>query len=697
MRRFLLVVVILAVAAPAAWWLIAPRPGASAFENHPPRALRKTWAIAANPGSPNIALVDPNGAIQPRARSYSVHFFVYDRDSRKLYSPLLGNVRAHTKSFDGRSHKIAWEAEGVRYVQDVAATADRCYARVVVRNLGGEGRRISVFAAAVPRKVIGSMQTRYDVACDGRAIVVDGKVLLASERMPEDVGATEGRTGKDVTSYFAKGALPGAKSAGARLDGSSSAAMRFDVRLQPKKGSELRFVMPMNEVPPGQPGRLQGDEVEQAFADARGTWDERLGRVKLSVPDRRVTDCWRASAAYLVMLCGDGVPKPGPARYRAFWVRDAAYMADALFYAGQQELIPPALAELRRMQLPSGGFSPKTGGGEEELDSPGQAVYTWVMQYRRTGDRRFLDEHWPAIAKACRYLRDRRDASGILPASLSAEDLGRSDQQHYWDDFWAVRGLRDAAVAARELDKSSDAAWMQAEADSLLRATLASARSLNIDYIPNGPQELTSSAMARGTSCALWPCDVLDLDDPLTKRSFDVYWEKWIAPYGGGFVHKDHFWPYAGMDLAQGYVMLGQRERAWQMLDWTLKSDPTRGFYSWPEGMFRDDLTLAEGDMPHGWMCAAYVSMVRNMLVRESRGELVLLSGVPGEWLKPEKSISVRRFPTEFGGVSFRVEVSGSELKLTFADKPNVICRVVLPGNRVVLVPRDARVVRVGL
>ncbi|HEX2999921.1 MAG TPA: hypothetical protein VHR86_06770, partial [Armatimonadota bacterium] len=243
-----------------------------------------------------------------------------------------------------------------------------------------------------------------------------------------------------------------------------------------------------------------------------------------------------------------------------------------------------------------------------------------------------------------------------------------------------------------------DAAWIQAEADSLLRATLASVNALKTPYVPNGPQDLISSAMARGTSCALWPCAVLDTNDPLTKRSFDIYWDKWIRPSDGGFIHKGHFWPYAGMDMAQGYLMLGQRERAWRMLDWTLEHDPTHGFYSWPEGMFTDDLTLAEGDMPHGWMCAAYVSLVRNMLVRESADGVVLLSGVPQHWLKPGARISVQDFPSEFGMVSYTAVVSKSAVILTFSGtKPDGICRVALPGRPEVKVIPDAREVRIPL
>ena len=699
MRRLLLVVIVLvALAVPTAWWLSRPSPGESLFKDYAPSAVGKTWTITGSPGSKHLAFVDPTGAIQPRRGSYSVHFFVYDHDKHRLYSPLLRSVRSRT-AFLSWAHgpEMTWKADGLQCFEFVFASSDTCYSEYFIRDLTRQKRHISVFAAAVPYQVIGPMQARADVSCDedSRSIVVDGKVLVASDTKPTAVGATSGANGHDVTSYIRKGVLPVDVSARGMLANLSSGAMRFALVLKSGKGEALRFAMPMTDVVRGQMRPLTRRAFTEASERVPRAWGERLESVWLQqLPDRRVTDCFKASVVYLLMLSGDGTPKPGPSRYHSFWVRDAAYMADALYYAGQQDLIPPALAEIRAMQLSNGGFLPRTGASrDDELDAPGEAIYAMVKHYRRTGDAKSLQDAWPTILSACRYIRAKRVSSdGILPASVSAEDLGKGDQQHYWDDFWCIRGLRDAAFAATKLGKSKDAAWIKSEADSLLRATLASVAALKTPYIPNGPQDLTSSAMARGTSCALWPCAVLDPNDPLTKTSFDTYWTKWIAPSGGGFVHKGHYWPYAGLDLAQGYLMLGQRERAWKILDWTLDHDPTRGFYSWPEGMSMKDGGLAEGDMPHGWMCAAYISLVRNMLVRESGKDLVLLSGVPKQWLKPGMGIAIKGFPTEFGKVSYSADVVGNELKLEFfGAKPDGIYRVILPGNREIVIPAAAR------
>ena len=104
------------------------------------------------------------------------------------------------------------------------------------------------------------------------------------------------------------------------------------------------------------------------------------------------------------------------------------------------------------------------------------------------------------------------------------------------------------------------------------------------------------------------------------------------------------------------------------------------------------DLTLAEGDMPHGWMCASYISLVRNMLVRESGQDLVLMSGVPRHWLRRGATIAVRDLPVQFGTLSYTARVDGDSLRLTIdAPKKARALRVILPSRREITLSATTR------
>ena len=57
------------------------------------------------------------------------------------------------------------------------------------------------------------------------------------------------------------------------------------------------------------------------------------------------------------------------------------------------------------------------------------------------------------------------------------------------------------------------------------------------------------------------------------------------------------------------------------------------------------------GDMPHTWVGAGLINAVRDMLLYEDRGSLVLAAGIPEEWI--DAGISVRNLNTWWGPVSY--------------------------------------------
>jgi hypothetical protein len=75
---------------------------------------------------------------------------------------------------------------------------------------------------------------------------------------------------------------------------------------------------------------------------------------------------------------------------------------------------------------------------------------------------------------------------------------------------------------------------------------------------------------------------------------------------------------------------------------------------------------------PHGWFAAEYVSLLRNMLVRERpEGGIALMSALSPTWLKPGESVSVHNAPTTFGKVSFTLRPTDDGARLEWhADVP---------------------------
>ena len=71
----------------------------------------------------------------------------------------------------------------------------------------------------------------------------------------------------------------------------------------------------------------KGSNARARVADA---WRPVLNRLAFDVSDPRVNDAFRASQMYLLENRNGILPRSGPLAHDAFWVRDAAYIGEAL-------------------------------------------------------------------------------------------------------------------------------------------------------------------------------------------------------------------------------------------------------------------------------------------------------------------------------------------------------------------------------
>ena len=179
-------------------------------------------------------------------------------------------------------------------------------------------------------------------------------------------------------------------------------------------------------------------------------------------------------------------------------------------------------------------------------------------------------------------------------------------------------------------------------------------------YIPGSVEETKSSAAARGAVPTLWPDEVFAPDDPLITRSFDAYHQTWIEPYGGGFLHRDaQFWPVGGLELDHAYLALGRGDVLHQILGWTLSHQTLPGTDAWADEVSPSNNGVAGGDMPHAWVAASYVTLVRELLIRErDSGEVDLFSLDPDGWFGAGNVVSVDNAPTWYGPLSIKTASS---------------------------------------
>ena len=411
-----------------------------------------------------------------------------------------------------------------------------------------------------------------------------------------------------------------------------------------------------------------------------------------------------------VLACRDGAAlQPGPRRYTRSWIRDGAIMSAALLRAGRAD----AARAFARWYAPfqrEDGFVPccVDRGGVDPLvehDSHGQLIYAVAETYRFTRDLAFARELWPRCVKAAAFVEqlrqqrkgaefqsgERRNCYGLLPESVSHEGYLAQPVHSYWDDFWALRGLRDAAFLARELGLGDDADLWGAAATDLSAAIVESMQAVieerqlptvpaSVEWADFDPTAIAGAVSLVGAG-ELFPAEAL-------ARTFDEYLRGLRSRYGAA-ASWNNYSPYE-VRIIGALVQLGRREDANELLEAMLGGRRPGAWRQWPEIVWRHEGAPAHlGDLPHCWIGAEYAIALRSMIVfeRERDGALVLGAGLTQQWFDAGSCVELTRAPTWYGALDLRIQREGDDsYRITVGGeaRPPAGFISALPGSAVI-------------
>ena len=313
-----------------------------------------------------------------------------------------------------------------------------------------------------------------------------------------------------------------------------------------------------------------------------------------------------------------------------------------------------------------------------EYDSQGQLVYAIMEHFRLCGDRALLAELWPAVLRAVGYieaLRARRLAPelrsgegracyGLLPESVSHEGYLAQPVHSYWDDFWALRGLKDAAAMAEVLGEDAEARRLAALRDdfrgTLLESLAVTMAERGIDYLPGSVEWADMDPTA--SAAAIAPIGELHrLPPAAVARTFERYLER-FRQLRRGEADWVQYSPYE-IRIVGALVRLGWRESAHELLAFFLSDRRPLAWNQWPEIAWRDPRSPGHlGDLPHAWIAAEYMLAFQSVLAfeREEDDALVLAAGLPLAWLPADSEVRVEDLPTHCGKLRYTLRREGA-------------------------------------
>jgi hypothetical protein len=424
----------------------------------------------------------------------------------------------------------------------------------------------------------------------------------------------------------------------------------------------------------------------------------------LPPPVAHLVDLFRLCRATTLILADGGEIHPGPTIYDSFWVRDSSVegiaaalvgdsgLAETQFGQHYPTVFNPGFERLGPVSL-HGFFGGEHEKNDREWDSNGQALWAFGRLDRILGPGAAFGARMfaPYVLDGSRWIRDNRSEFGLLHSGWSAEHLGDKDKPHYWDDFWGVAGLYEAARLADRLG-AAEAGELWGAYDDLRDKTSASVRWV-LDrqreagrwetFIPTGPADVNRlDSTIVGTVAYFHPCRLYqgrklgDDIDAAARSTLDTIWAHFVE--GGGFRH-DSAWraygPYLGLQLAHAFLLLGDQARMDTCLRWAVGeaayasgpplagADPIQIVSgAWNEqhnyAVASDFATVPSswwymGDIPHGWAAAEFQLLLRDICFFESGEDdaphVYLAPGVLPHWLAGGGEVRVRDAPTVFG------------------------------------------------
>jgi len=629
----------------------------------------RNWTSVGVPGSSHEGMVDPVGMVTPAPWSWSLLPCLRRHDEMLCPATRHGNVvqrllpggvpGVQTDFVDGdlllRWDVVAAEVEG----------REGLLVRLRLSNRGTQSLEVAPGICLRPANPL-SLGPIRSIRMDPRRIRVDGRDAVILPHPPTRMVVSDRHNGDPL--LRAAAGLP-LKSLRSR-SGMATCLVEWNAALEPGESWTGSVLVPLGKSDGFRPvGPRALDHARERMESLHRR--ESVRGTRLSIPDDHLQEGWDAIRARMHVFDDGSHFSPGTFLYHEHWFRDAAFLTLGFENLGRGDLVEPKMAMMRSRQKRDGLFRSQTG----EWDSNGQAIWTLGLHLRRGGNVELLEGLLPHVLRGVEWIRKERSRSlqeraphrGLLPAGFSAEHFGPNDH-YFWDNFWSIAGMEEAIWMCKVAGRSAHATRIEEELSDY-RADLESALSWAIERgegaLPSSPYRRVDAASI-GNLVAVSPLSVVGADAAWLKPTVDFLSNHCVRDglFFQSIVHTG-LNPYLSVQLARAKLALGDDKGCLDILrSLSRVASPT---WCWPEAIHPRTGGGCMGDGDHGWAAAEFVSLLRDMLVRETPEGIELLSGAPREWIESKQGIRLGRATTACGTVDFSVSTDAGQVLVSWA------------------------------
>ncbi len=685
------------------------------------------WTVVGVSGDDKEGLLNQDGTLEVDKGGFTIEPFLFVDGQLRTWA----DVSASQELVKGYLPipTVHWQDPAYRLAVTAFAAGlpgqSSLYARYRVENPSADPRHLTLYLALRPFQVnppwqslnmAGGVSSIQHLSYADRTILINqpptaqpnqSVKAVAVLTTPDRFRAATFDQGP-ITDYLAMGQLPETTEA-VDAFGYASGALEYSWDLKPGEAREVVLRIPFHAsdplfAPADAPRPPADVQVDSLLEQVTRDWEERLDRVEVELPlvAQRLAWSLKSNLAYILINRDGPAIQPGSRTYARSWIRDGALTSAALLGMGHTQEAREFLQWYVGYQGADGSIpccvDARGADPVPEHDSHGEFIYAVMEYYRYTRDIGFLRQMWPAVIKTVGYIESLRQQRlteryqtdpdslayfGLVTESISHEGYASQPRHSYWDNFFVLRGLKDAAAMAAILDETDEAERFANLRDAFRRDLYASIRATvkrhQIDFIP-GAVEL-GDFDATSTTIAVDPGGELGrLPQPALDRTFDRYAAFFRQRLADG--QWEAYTPYEWRVVGT-MIRLGFRERALEQIEFLMQGQRPVAWNHWAEVVWRDaSLPRFIGDMPHTWVGSDFIRAARSLFVyeREADQALVIGAGIPALWLESPPGITIRRMPTWYGTLNYRMAMAGPDLV-----RVRLTGDVTVPAGRIIL------------